>query len=148
MAEPLSVVASGIAVAQLAVATGGAVLKLKKLWGQVNDAPETISDLIGRLELISSFVKDFERQCNQPGLPPMLWDNSTATQSVDYCLRALTRLSNVVDDLSAKITSTSGFRKHLTAFKVVLKKDELKRLEEHLRNSLDVLRFPQEAYTR
>ncbi|KAK8119698.1 uncharacterized protein PG998_004324 [Apiospora kogelbergensis] len=148
MTEPLGVVASGIAVAQLGVATGGAILKLKKLWDQVNDAPETISDLIERLELIYPSVWDFERQCSQSGLPPMLWDSSTAIRSLAYCRKALTKFSNVVDDLSTQITSRRGFRKRLTAFKVVLKKDELRRLEEQLKNSLEVLRFAQEAYTR
>ncbi|KAK8104932.1 hypothetical protein PG999_008291 [Apiospora kogelbergensis] len=148
MTELLGVVAGGIAVAQLGTATGGAILKLKKLWDHVNNAPEIISDLIERLELIYSSVWDFERQCSQPGLPPILWESTTATRSLVYCRKALTRFSNVVDDLSTQITSRRGFRKRMTVFKVALKKDELQRLEEQLRNSLEVLRFAQDAYTR
>ncbi|KAK8010071.1 hypothetical protein PG990_009036 [Apiospora arundinis] len=148
MAEPLGVVASGIAVAQLGVATGGAILKLKQLWDQVNDAPETISDLIERIDLIYPSVWDFEQQCSQYGLPPTLWDNATATRSLAYCRKALKKLSDVVDAFAAQISTRRGFRKKLVAFKVVLKKGELTRLEEQLRNSLEVLRYAQDAYTR
>ncbi|KAK8052556.1 hypothetical protein PG993_003941 [Apiospora rasikravindrae] len=148
MAESLSLAASGIAVAQLGLVTGGAVLKLKQLWNQVKDAPETISDLIERVDLIYPSVWDFERQCTQSGLPPALWNSSTAAQSILYCRKALKKLSDVVDGLSAQISTKQGFRQRLVAFKVVLKKDELKRLEEQLRNSLEILRFAQDAYTR
>ncbi|KAK7996590.1 Transcriptional regulatory protein Pro-1 [Apiospora arundinis] len=148
MAEPLGVVASGIAVAQLGIATGGAILKLKQLWDQVNDAPETISDLIERIDLIYPSVWDFEQQCSQYGLPPTLWDNTTATRSLAYCRKALKKLSDIVDAFAAQIATRRGFRQRLVAFKVVLKKDELKRLEEQLRNSLEVLRYAQDAYTR
>ncbi|KAK6853839.1 hypothetical protein PG995_010651 [Apiospora arundinis] len=148
MAEPLGVVASGIAVAQLGVATGGAVLKLKQLWDQINDTPETISDLIERIDLIYPSVWEFEQQCSQYGLPPTLWDNTTATRSLAYCRKALKKLSDVVDAFAAQIATRRGFRKRLVAFKVVLKKEELKRLEEQLRNSLEVLRYAQDAYTR
>lgn len=148
MTEPLGVVASGIAVAQLGVATGGAVLKLRQLWGQVKDAPETISDLIERIDLIYPSVWDFEQQFAHSELPPMLWDRTTAVRSLAYCQKALMKLSGVVDGLSAKITSRRGLQLKLVAVKVVLKKDELKKLEEQLRNALDILKFAQDAYTR
>ncbi|KAK6827412.1 hypothetical protein PG987_010753 [Apiospora arundinis] len=148
MAEPLGVVASGIAVAQLGVATGGALLKLKQLWDQVNDAPETISDLIERIDLIYPSVWDFEQQCSQYGLPPTLWDNTTATRSLAYCRKALKKLSDVVDAFAAQIATRRGFRQRLVAFKVALKKEELKRLEQQLKNSLEVLQHAQDAYTR
>ncbi|KAK7955655.1 uncharacterized protein PG986_004877 [Apiospora aurea] len=148
MTEPLGVVASGIAVAQLGVATGGAVFKLRQLWGQVKDVPETISDLIERIDLIYPAVWDFEQQFSHAALPSVLWDNTTAVRSVAYCRKALQKLSNVVDDLSVKIASRRGFQRKLVAARVVLKKDELKKLEEQLKIALDVLGFAQEAYNR
>ncbi|KAK8878802.1 ankyrin repeat-containing protein [Apiospora arundinis] len=148
MVEPLGAVASGIAVTQLGVAAGGTVLKLKKLFDQVNDAPETISDLIEHIEMVYPSVWDFERQCSQVALPTMLWDSTRAVESLAYCRRALKRLSDVVDALAAQIASRRGFRQKLVALKVVFKKDELKRLENQLRNSLEVLQFAQGAYIR
>ncbi|KAK8060912.1 hypothetical protein PG996_010842 [Apiospora saccharicola] len=148
MAETLGIVASGIAVAQLGAATGGAVLKLKQLWGQVKDAPETISELIERIDLISSAVWELEHQFTHSGLPPMLWDKTTAVRSIAYCRKALMKLSDFVDGLSSRITSRRGYRRKLGAAQVVLNKDEREKLEGHLRNALDVLRFAQDAYHR
>ncbi|KAK8043195.1 hypothetical protein PG994_013678 [Apiospora phragmitis] len=65
MAEPLGIVASGIAVAQLGVAAGVAVWKLRQLWGEVQDVPEVISDLIERIDLIYPSVWDFERHAGE-----------------------------------------------------------------------------------
>ncbi|KAK8081169.1 hypothetical protein PG997_008987 [Apiospora hydei] len=130
MAEPLSAVASGIA-----------------LWDQVKDAPQTISDLIERIDLIYPSIWDFERQCSQSGLPPMLWDSVTAAKSLAYCRKALQKVSDVVAELSTQITTRRGFRRKLVAVKVVLQKDELKRLEGQLRNAMEVLQFAQNAYT-
>ncbi|KAK7926534.1 hypothetical protein PG985_003532 [Apiospora marii] len=148
MTEPLGVAASGIAVVQLGVATGGALLKLKQIWDQVEDAPDTISDLIERIDLIYPSVWDFEHQFTHSGLPPLLWDSSTAIRSVAYCRKALAKFSVVIDDLSTQITSSRRFRRRLGAIKVVLRKDELKRLEGQLRNSLEILQFAQTTYAR
>ncbi|KAK8129038.1 hypothetical protein PG984_010146 [Apiospora sp. TS-2023a] len=146
MAETLGIVASGIAVAQLGVATGGAVMKLKQIWDQVEDAPETISDLIERIDLIYPSVWDFEHQFTHSGLPPMLWDSTTALRSVAYCRKALKRLSDVVSDLSTQINSRRRFKRKFFAAKVALKNEYLKRLEGQLRNSLEILQFAQTTY--
>lgn len=146
MAEVLGVFASGVAVAQVAATAGGAVLKLKRLWSEVKDVPDTIQDLMEQIDCIDPALWQAEQQMAQNELPPLLWNDDAAVRSAAYCRKALVKLTELVDDLSVQITSSRRFSGKLAAVKVVLKKDELKKLERRLEGAVRMLQAAQQGF--
>ena len=53
MAEVLGVVASGVAVSQIAGQVTKSIFKLKQYWGQVQDAPDEIKYLLREIDSLN-----------------------------------------------------------------------------------------------
>ncbi|KAI1871865.1 hypothetical protein JX265_005851 [Neoarthrinium moseri] len=145
MAEVLSIFASGVAVAQVAGKAGGAVIKLKKLWDEVKDVPETIQCLMDQIDCLDPALWEAEQHIAQNELPAMLWNDSAAVRSAEYCRKALSKLTELVDDLAVQISSSRGLSKRLAKVKVVLKKDELGKLERRLETAVRLLQTAQQG---
>ncbi|KAH8199225.1 hypothetical protein TruAng_006631 [Truncatella angustata] len=146
MADVLSVIASGVAVAQLAGTAGGAVLKLKRLWDQVKDVPETIRDLMEQIDCLDPALWQAEQQFAQNELPQLLWNDEAAVRSVTYCRKALGKLTELVNDLDVQINTSRRVSKKVARIKVALKKDELNKLERRLDNAVRMLQAAQQGY--
>ncbi|KAK8862805.1 ankyrin repeat-containing protein [Apiospora arundinis] len=89
MAEVLGAVASGIALAEVAWKAGGAVSKLKRLWNETKNVPETIADLMIQIECLDPAIWEAETHFVHTGLPPELWDDAAARKSANCCRIAL-----------------------------------------------------------
>ncbi|KAI1095081.1 hypothetical protein F5B19DRAFT_489975 [Rostrohypoxylon terebratum] len=123
MAEALGVIASGIALAQIAGTAAGAVVKLKKLWDE-----------------------EAEQQVIQNQLPPQLWDDAAAIRSTKYCRKALQKLTCVAEDLASQIHSRRRIERGVSRTKILLKKDALQKLEQRLGNAVGMLQLAQQGY--
>ncbi|KAK8005863.1 hypothetical protein PG991_012160 [Apiospora marii] len=145
MAEVLGAVASSIALAEVAGKAGGAVLKLKKLWEEINNVPETIADLMMQIECLDPAIWEAETHF-QSALPPLLWNDTAARKSAQCCRTALQKLTDLVDDLSIQINSTRRTSRKLAYLKVMLKKDELRSLEKRLETAVRMLQSAQNGY--
>ncbi|KAF7531687.1 hypothetical protein G7054_g8639 [Neopestalotiopsis clavispora] len=133
MAELLGVVASAITVAEVAAKAGGAIPKLKKLWDEVQNVPETIQDLLQQIEIIDPMIWEMENELNTYRtsiINPMLFDDTAMRRSTQYSRESLQKLSDIVDDEA----------------KVVLKKQVLADLEARLRKALTLLSLAQQSY--
>ncbi|KAI1209621.1 uncharacterized protein F4807DRAFT_460370 [Annulohypoxylon truncatum] len=146
MAEALGVAASGIAIAQISAQVGGAVFKLKQLWNEVKDVPDDIADLIEQLDCLSPVVWEVENNFNQGSLPSIFWDQLASNSATTYCRKALQNLTTMADELNLQIDNARKGHRKITAFKVLLKKDSLKRLERRLENAIRMLTLAQQSY--
>ncbi|TGJ81266.1 hypothetical protein E0Z10_g7499 [Xylaria hypoxylon] len=146
MAEALSVAASGIAVAQVAAQVGKSIIKLKQLWDDLKDVPSTIRDLLDQIECLDPALWEAETTFSQSSLPPMFWDNSLASRSTAYCRKALSSLTEIVDELALQINRPGKLRSKVASAKVVLKKELLKSLEHRLQNAVRMLTLAQQSY--
>ncbi|KAI1329416.1 hypothetical protein F5Y16DRAFT_365952 [Xylariaceae sp. FL0255] len=146
MAEALSVAASGIAVAQIAAQVGSSIIKLKKLWDELQEVPSTIADLLEEINCLGALLSQAEQSFNQVDLPPMLWDNSATNASTAYCRKALDALTNLIDDLSLQLSRGGKRRVKVTSVKILLKKDQIKTLERKLQRAVQLLSFAQQSY--
>lgn len=146
MAEIVGAVASGIALAEVLGKAGGTILKLKQLSGEVNDVPETIEYLMGQIECLDPTIWEAKPHFAHNELPPLRWNSTAARRSAECCRNALQKLSGLVDDLSGQINSTKRFNRKLAFVKVVLKRDDLRRLERRLETAMRVLQSAQMAY--
>jgi hypothetical protein len=123
MAEALGVVASGIAVAQIAGQASGAVLKLKQLWDEVQNVPATISDLMEQIGCLDPTLWEAEQHFHHQDISPLHWENPTGRRSAEYCRKALQKLSAITNELSTMVTSEKRIRRKIGCVKVVLKKE-------------------------
>jgi hypothetical protein len=153
MAEALGVFASDVAIAQVAGTAGTAVLKLKKLWDEVQDVPEAIQDLMEQIDCLDPALWEAERHLAQNDLPPMLWSDEAAVRSAAYCRKALTKLTELVDDLAVLMRATPDrnrrrdrVARRVACVKVVLRKDELAKLERRLETALRILLASRQGY--
>lgn len=146
MGEILGIVASGIAVAQLAQATGSVVLQLKQLWNEVENTGNTIQDLMDQIDCLDPALWEAEQMFNQNILPSYVWDDTAAKNSARYCRIALLKLTGIVTDLSAEIDSAKRRQKSLGIMKVLLKRKQLGAIEQRLANAVRILHVAQGGY--
>ncbi|KAK7949323.1 uncharacterized protein PG986_010209 [Apiospora aurea] len=125
---------------------GLSVLKLKKLWDEVRNVPQTIADLMMQIECLDPAIWDAETHFAENELCPLLWDPTAARKSTQCCRIALQKLSDLVGDLSMHIDSARRVKRKLSCLKVVLKKDELRTLEKRLETAVRMLQSAQNGY--
>ncbi|KAI1803617.1 hypothetical protein F4811DRAFT_553696 [Daldinia bambusicola] len=146
MAEALGTAASGIAVAQIALQVGGAVIKLKRLWDEVKDVPDDIADLMDQIDCLDPVLWEAENSFNGGDLPSTFWDNLASRSTTTYCRKALRNLTNIVDDLNNQITNAKRGRRRITAVKVLLKTNSVQKLAKRLENAVRMLMLAQQSY--
>jgi hypothetical protein len=137
MAEVLGAVASGIALAEIAV-------KLKSLLSQISDAPGTLESLVNQVELYAGMLDSLEFDDvfkNDFPLPLHASLRAAALQ----CQNAVNQLSLVVKDLSA-MGKTSSRRRKIVAIRFVLQKDSLLQLEHRLQTAVQCLALAHQLY--
>ncbi|KAK6948976.1 hypothetical protein Daesc_009048 [Daldinia eschscholtzii] len=146
MAEALGVAASGIAVAQIAIQVGGAVVKLKQLWDEVKNVPDDIADLMDQIDCLDPILWEAENGFSRCDSPSMLWDDLASKSMTVYCRKALQNLTGIVDELNHQITNAKKGRRKITAVKVLLKKDSIQKLQKRLENAVQMLILAQQSY--
>ncbi|KAG4440189.1 hypothetical protein IFR05_004334 [Cadophora sp. M221] len=111
MAEVLGVVASGIAVTQLAGQVRKSIIMLKEYWDQVQEAPAEIKYLlreIDSLNLILSHIQDDQATQTTGGIRV---DNLCIRQSLELCKEGADELRGLADELAEKVDGKKGWRK-------------------------------------
>jgi len=141
MAEVLGVVASGIAVVQMAAQVGEAVAKLVKIWGQIQESPQIITDLLEDLEETACIFAAMEETFATSRMPPHVWKSPTLVQSLARSKAVAMTLRSIASELDEQMKASRGVRRKLANFKAVLKKEFLDRIERKLRRSLSNLQM-------
>jgi hypothetical protein len=135
MADPLSVVASGIAVGTLVVQVGQSIPKLKDCWRQMQEAPGSIKLQLRQLEQLHQILRSIEDgQAQSQGL-------SLPADSLAMCREGADELSALVDELARRLHEKKSWSNKKALLQVVLKKDEVKRLKERLNEAIQLLQL-------
>ncbi|KAI0550963.1 hypothetical protein F4679DRAFT_541017 [Xylaria curta] len=146
MAEALGVAASGIAVAQVVAQVGKSIIKLKRLWDDFKDVHSSIGDLLDQIECLDPALWEAENTFTQASLPPMFWDSCLGSRSITYCRKALSSLTELVDELKLQLDRPGKLRRKVATAKVVLKKEQLRSLEKRLQKAITMLGLAQSSY--
>ena len=147
MAEVLGVIASGIAIGQVATTTGIAILRLRRLLDEVRDVPRSVEDLMEQIECFDPALWELEQNMSTNEIPSDLWKSSAATKSALYCRKALKQLTDMADELSAQINSTKRVQRTVARVKAVLKRGVMSDLERRLETAVRMLQCAQQGYT-
>jgi hypothetical protein len=147
MAEVLGVVASGIAVTQLASQVASNIVKLKNYWGQIKDAPAEIEYLLREIDALNHVLSHIQQ--DQVGMGSSSVNNTPhLEQSLELCQQGAEELGALVFELAKKVDGKHGLKQKLGSAKVVLKKDELKRLKSRLKSAVRLLSLSYQCHTR
>jgi len=108
------------------------VAKLRSLWSQVRNVPETICDLMKEMEILDPIVSEIEYEFGDgvARLSPLLFDDTAARLSEGYYREALRGLQELVKELEDQIESSQRSKRGMAKLKVVLKKEAVMRLQE------------------
>lgn len=152
MAELLGTIAGGIAVGEVAVKVGGTLFKLRELWKQIQEVPDTIRELLQEIEIYEPLLdqiesgfnnsNDLETECSPFGK----FEASHSRAAMALCRKPLLQLRQLVDELSKDIVSAKKIKRGMHRVKVVLKKEEVKKYQDKLQMAVRLLNVAQQNY--
>ncbi|KAK2016496.1 hypothetical protein LZ32DRAFT_80181 [Colletotrichum eremochloae] len=140
MAEVFGVVVSALTVAEMAGKLGGGIIKLKKLWDEVQDVPNEISQLVQQLEILTSLLAAMESEFTQQ-------TEKVYRNSLNYCQQVVADLDALVEDLQSRIDAAKKSRRNITKLKVTFKKEQIRGYQEKIQFALQLLSLSQQTYT-
>jgi hypothetical protein len=129
----------GTVIAQLASVT----FKLKRFWDGIADVPDALRELLTEIELIGLLFAEMEASIKDPTLPSLplsFWTGPLMQLSLNRAKRALLALTGLTKDLNDHILSTRNrLKRKLVTVRRLSDKDKIKKLEERLSRSVDLL---------
>lgn len=148
MAELVGVVASGIALAEVAGKVGGRVLALKRLWDEVQDVPETITGLMREVEILDPMLAEMEREFSSLGDRPTMdsWNDRAARMSLAACRQATDDLDALLRDLSVDLDAARRRKRGRAKLKVILQRESLHKFQERLTAAVRLLTLAHQQY--
>jgi len=148
MEEAIGILASGISIGTLAAQMASSIATLRSYWGEVKEVPEIVSNSLEDIEDLHSILGDIEGDRIRNPISSLLLDSTSPAKCLTHCRRAVTRLSELVDDLGADIDASNRFKKNKTAIKVVLTKKKLARYMCKLERTVWLLTLSHLCYKR
>lgn len=146
MAEILGIVASGVALVEVAAKIGSQVLTLKQLWEEIKDAPHTIRSLIDDIYLLHPVLREIETYFGSPNSDPMGQNNDTGKQVMKCCRSALDELISSKNELSFELNHAKHFKRGVIKATLALKRDVWVQHEKRLQRVVWMLGLVQQYY--
>ncbi|CEJ89519.1 hypothetical protein VHEMI05360 [[Torrubiella] hemipterigena] len=143
MAALLGVVSSGINAAGFPGQLAKQAFELRRLWNEVQDAPEDVFDLIDQMEWLQPMVSSMGNSLSDHSVNVP----NGAEQCLVQCGKALSNLQKLAIDLSQNITSNKRLKKSIAKIRVIIKKEQLQKYHSRLENALNGLRTACLVYT-
>jgi len=147
MAEVLGLIASSVAVTQLASAILTSGIKIKQLLDDVKDVPENLIHLMDHIDtfaLVLLAAKDEHGEATSHNI--VSCSDTSVQKSLQICQKALDHLTGLSKDLEGKIRSSHTLKRRVAKVKVVLRKDFIVKCERRLDTSLQLLSLSQQIY--
>ncbi|CRK39344.1 hypothetical protein BN1723_004568 [Verticillium longisporum] len=153
MAEVLGIVTGSIALLEVAGRLGGRVLKLKQLFDELREVPDTIRNLMEQVAVVEPILDQMDDNlASSAGTSSLTWpllrNDPAALQSLEYCRRTKDELAMLVEELSSEIAATKRSKRNRARAKVYLGKEALARCERRLQLALALLQNAQSFYTQ
>jgi hypothetical protein len=144
MAEIIGIVTSAITLADATAKTAKGIVALKRLWNDVHEVPEYINSILDRLALVQSVLDDLETELSRD--QQLFASNSAIKLSIYYCKSAKDKLDALVTDLGQRVADKGRFSRNRARVKVVFGKEVVCRLEDEIRDAMQLLGIAQQTY--
>ena len=123
---------------------GSAVVKLRRLWAEVQDAPSFIKTYLDKLETLEQVLSLAEQ--HQTLTSPIPETSPLLRRSVSDCRQAKSNLHKMVSDLERLTNSPSRSKGMVGRMRTVLKKDALASHKAGLDDAIRLLSAAQQHY--
>ncbi|KAH8179455.1 hypothetical protein LIA77_00974 [Sarocladium implicatum] len=130
---------SYLAIIDMTAKVATLVFKTKQLWDEIKDVPADISDLLRELQLTGRLFDALRLQLERYSSSDMIWDERIMLDCLDSALTAQCSMDSLVVDLQKQLDSSRKGRRHLTAAKIVMRKDTLQKYKDRLYGSTRLL---------
>lgn len=131
--DGLSGGASVFAVVSLAIQLQESITKLIEFWKAVQNAPSSISALLGELKTVSAVLAS-----SRPSNGDVELDG-LAERVRQICEDKISLLRSKVADPARALTSSSRFKRNLGSIRIVLKQTEIESIQTDIERALSLL---------
>ncbi|KAI8247571.1 hypothetical protein K4K53_001653 [Colletotrichum sp. SAR 10_77] len=143
MAEALGLASGVIAVLDMATKVGGASIKLKRLWDEVNEVPSVLLQKAEQVQIWDEMFDQAERQLVAQTLPALANNKALLQKSLAKARALLSELQVMIDGFLEQSTIGRRYKRKIGSSKVVLRKSEIKALDEKLDEALTQFQMAQ-----
>lgn len=144
MADIIGCVTGAIAIAQVVAGVSQVMVKLNQQWSMVKDIPADIIDLMNQIECFYPTLVETESIVGKE-TSPSPHQEFILKRAATYCRKALDDLDGATQELSSAV-STARNKQKLVYLKVILKKQQLQKLERRLECAVKTLTLVQQTY--
>ncbi|KAI9754871.1 MAG: hypothetical protein M1815_005370 [Lichina confinis] len=136
----MEVVAGGVGIASFAIQLTDQIIKFKRFWDCVKEAPEDVAFIIEDIETLAMVLTGIGDQSKAD--PLLAIDKASADRCILSCQAAMKQLSTAVNHLDKSISK----HKWLGATKAALKKDVLAKLMARVERAKAKLTLSNQIY--
>ncbi|KAH8590571.1 hypothetical protein B0O99DRAFT_745104 [Bisporella sp. PMI_857] len=130
--EALSGVSSAFAVASLAIQAADSVKKLSRFWDSVQDAPQSVSDIIEDLGIVSNALEDIAYDANSAR--PHSRSLELSLSSLHICSDKVQRLQILLEELSLGLSAAKRRKRTWASFKAAWIQDKISKFQDSVRD--------------
>ncbi|KAG9501587.1 hypothetical protein J7337_007278 [Fusarium musae] len=109
MAEILGLASSIITIVEVAGKLGTSIIRLKRLWDEVQDVPASIQRCIEQLEILAPAIEEMDHEFEKTR--NMIRNDSAAKRSLEYSRKAVETLDTLVRDMETQISAVKASRR-------------------------------------
>jgi hypothetical protein len=144
MAEVLGVVASGIAVAQLADKIVRSIRNIYDFWRTISDAPKDLNDALEELKILGETLMELQNDLNKHKGHELT--GTAAKNCLQYCRRVADNLEVIVLGLQHNLDGKKG-RRQWAAIKAAFQKRSLREFQQRLDRARSMLTLAISCYS-
>jgi hypothetical protein len=144
MAELLGLASSIITVVGVAGKLGTSTIRLKRLWDEVQDVPDSIQRCIEHLELLAPAIEEMDDEFQRTRI--MVQNDSAAKRSLEYSRKAVATLESLARDMESQLITTKKGRRLAAQLKVRMKKEVIEEHQQQLQSVLQLVILSQQTY--
>jgi len=144
MAEVLSVVASGVTLAQVAGHILKTSLAIKVLLKDIEELPENFALLLAQVDVLTPvLVEASSSATGSLSLSGLL--HGALNAAAFQCSMALDQLRHLASELSDQLERSRGLKRKMISVKIALRKDAMTKLEKRLSQAVQLLSIAQQT---
>ncbi|KAF6811186.1 hypothetical protein CSOJ01_05865 [Colletotrichum sojae] len=117
------------------------LFKLKQLWDEVQEVPESINRTLRQLELVRPVVAELEAVLLEQ--TENIYQGSAAYSSIQACNHVIEEMEALAVEVQSQIATARRSRRSIAKLKVSFKKESIQNHHERLRFILDLVSISQ-----
>ncbi|TDZ14328.1 hypothetical protein Cob_v012838 [Colletotrichum orbiculare MAFF 240422] len=121
-------------------------IKLKSLYDELSNAPDTLLGKVEELQFLDEYFHEAETQVSAGPTLDVLLRDVMVQRAIGRARAAMGDLHTMIDNLSARINSSNRYKRKLGAARVVFQKGNMEAMDRKLDRALGLFNLAQQLY--